>query len=257
MRPFASIFATLLCVLAPSVCGARLVFDDEFDSPDSGAPDSTRWSYCPSGHSAWSRWQSGSPRQAYVSDGCLVLIAEQNGDGYACGGVTTKDKFAFRYGRLEVRARIVNPVRGGWPAIWLMPQQPLYRGWPECGEIDMMEHIDCQSVAHCTVHTWYGDIVHRGALPMTATTPIDPTAFNTYTLDWSPDAVTLSVNGTAVFTYPNLDIDPAQMQWPFATPFYIILNNSLGGRGTWPGPIDTAALPSTFLIDYVRVYTPD
>jgi beta-glucanase (GH16 family) len=253
----------LLTAIAIVLCAAigvradKVVLFDDFDGANGSAPDSTLWNYCPPGRSAWNRHQSGQPAQAYVADGCLVLVAESTPDGYACGGVDTRHKFAMSYGRLEVRARIVNAAQGGWPAVWLMPESPMYAGWPECGEIDVMEHIDRQDLVHCTFHTWYGDVLRRGALSMTSTAPIDTEVFNVYAMEWTPSAITISVNGSAVITYPNLGLSTDMMQWPYATPFYIILNNSLGGRGTWPGPIDGAALPSLFLVDYVKVSVPD
>ena len=50
----------------------------------------------------------------------------------------TAESFAFRYGRVEVVAKL--PVGDWlWPAVWLMPSGGAYGQWPASGEIDILE----------------------------------------------------------------------------------------------------------------------
>src|SRR3546814_19498058 len=79
--------------------------------------------------------------------------------------ISTKGKFAFRYGKLEVRAWF-SGGQGSWPAIWLMPQEGVYGGWPQSGEIDVMEHLNRDTVVYQTLHSNEIDVAGRKQDPM-------------------------------------------------------------------------------------------
>ena len=104
-----------------------------------------------------------------------------------------------------------------------MPQSSVHGGWPQSGEIDIMEHVKQESV------------------------------------EKTAEKLTFYVNGEETFSYPNLHLaNEAEMkQWPFTedNPFYIILNMGLGGArdGSWAGPIDDANLPAIMDVDWIRV----
>lgn len=130
-----------------------VLFMDEFDVD--GNPDPTKWVLCQKAGSDWNDEMSESYDQAYVKDGRLILKAEKIGDEYKAGGIETQGKFDFTFGRVEVKAKITSYPNGAFPAIWMMPKKYIYDGWPNCGEIDIMEHVKQESAIHHTIHTHY------------------------------------------------------------------------------------------------------
>lgn len=234
-----------------------VIFIDEFNLD--GTPDSKKWSLALKGTSDWDDEMSESYDQAYIMDGNLVLVGEKIDDVYKAGGLETINKFSFTFGKVEVRARITNYPNGAFPALWLMPQKSAYKGWPNGGEIDIMEHIKQENVIYHTVHTNYTYNLGIKNPPNSKAVNCNYEDYNIYGLEWTEDALTFSVNGTTTFTYPNLRLENEEevMQWPFNkdSSFYIIVNMGLGGdrEGSWAGPIDDANLPAKMEIDWIKV----
>ena len=234
-----------------------LIFADEFDVE--GIPDMTKWSLCPKGTSDWCNQMSESYDQAYVKDGNLVLIGEKKNGKYLAGGIQSKDKFSFSFGKVECRARIPKHPNGAFPAIWMMPQNALYQGWPDCGEIDIMEHIRQEPHIHQTIHTHYrNDLGHKDGT--TALTPCNYWDYVIYAVEWTPEKLTFFVDGKETFSYSNMHLpdESEKKQWPYGedSAYYLILNMGLGDEGTWAGPIDDSNLPAVMEIDWIRVYQP-
>ncbi|WP_164714275.1 family 16 glycosylhydrolase [Chitinophaga rhizosphaerae] len=242
--------ATLSNVAARSVAANpnyQLIWADEFNA--TGAFDPNNWEHSPRGGSAWNTYLTSTADYAYL-DGQNLVVKMDNavipGDNvpYHAGAVRSMNKVNFRYGKLEVRAKM-KEGQGSWPAIWLMPEPAFqYASWPGCGEIDLMEHVNfANSVKHRT---------HRqnGNLP-NVSSPYVKNDYNLYTLEWTPDDVKMFVNGAHRFTYSRV-AGGGWQQWPFDVPFYIILNQS-GGVG-WPGPVTNSHLPFYMHVDYVRLY---
>jgi len=234
--------------------GREVIFVDEFNTD--GIPDPTKWTLCPVGKSDWCNQMSESYDQAYVKDGNLVLVGEKKDGKYLAGGIKTQGLFSFAFGKVECRARITKYPDGAFPAIWMMPQKPLYEGWPACGEIDIMEHVRQEPHVHQTIHTHYrNNLGHMEGT--TATTVCDFGDYVTYAVEWTPDKLTFFVDGKETFSYSNLDLEnEAEMkQWPFGpgAEYYLILNMGLGDEGTWAGPMDDANLPAVMEIDWIRV----
>lgn len=234
--------------------GSRVIFEDNFDQ-SSSIPDTAKWVLCPKGTPAWARYLSESYDQAYVKDGKLVLVGEKINGVYKTGGVKTQGKVEFKYGKVEVSARFAKSSKGGWPAIWMMPSAPTYPGWPACGEIDIMEQLNHDKIVYQTIHNHYKNTLGNNTPKPTVTAPYNQGGFNVYALDWTKDALTFSINGVVKLTYPNLHLadESVKKQWPFDAPFYLILNQALGGAGTWPGAITDSELPAIMEIDWVRV----
>jgi len=232
-----------------------LIFADEFDVD--GIPDQSKWSLCPKGTSDWCNQMSESYGQAYIKDGNLVLVGEIKDGKYLAGGIQSKDKFSFSFGRVECRARITRHPDGAFPAIWMMPQTSLYQGWPDCGEIDIMEHVRQEPVIHQTIHTNYrNNLGHSEGT--TAQTPCNYEDYVVYAVDWTPEKLTFYVDGKETFSYSDMKLpDEARvMQWPYGegSSYYLILNMGLGDEGTWAGPVDQANMPAVMEIDWIRVY---
>lgn len=233
--------------------GWNVVFYDDFDSPDS-VPDTSKWRILEKGKAEWAIYHSGEVANSYQKDGILYLVAKKDGDTYKTGAIDTQGKFDFTYGKVEVRAKMPRFVNGEHTGIWMMPTPPA-QTWPKSGEIDIMEHIKQDDFVYETIHTYWADDLGHGDPKAGVTAKIDPYDWNTYAVTWTPESITYSINGVDNFTYPNnhLSGEDGFYQWPFDKNFYLILSISLGGEGTWAGPIDNADLPAVFQIDWVKV----
>lgn len=247
-----------------------LVWSDEFNS--SGFVDSNKWHHqtqLPSGGS----WYNGELQHytnllsnSYVNAGLLNIVAKK--EPFTDQGVTKQytsarlnSKFAFKYGRIDVRAKL--PVQTGtWPAIWMLGKNINEPGgyfsssfgsvdWPACGEIDIMEHgiFPSQSINYIqsTIHTpsSFGGSVNNGG---TIASDLANT-YHVYSLNWSPFQLTFLLDGVPYYTY-NPAVKNANT-WPFNLEQYLLLNVAMGGvAGTIPSNFTQA----TMQIDYVRVY---
>ncbi len=239
--------------------GYQLVFSDEFDLPDGSQPDPTRWTASQRQGAVWNRWISPSPDVAFTRDGRLVCRAMPNPDTATddvpmlTGAVETRNKFAFTYGRVEVRLR-TNLHTGNFPAAWMMPQPPC-AAWPAAGEIDIFECLDSENRTYHTVHShWTYDLNHKSDPASSFNTPVYVSQWHVYGLEWTPEQLTWSIDGRTVGTYARSASSAVleQGQWPFDHPFYIILNQSVG-NGSWAKEADTAFTYETEF-DWVRVY---
>lgn len=236
-----------------------LVFAEEFGVD--GEPDHDSWVLCPKRTSDWCDEMSESYDQAYVENGVLKLVAEKIDGTYKAGGIKTEGKHAWGAGhRIEVSARITRHPNGAFPAIWMMPQANIYDGWPSCGEIDIMEHIQQQAFIHQTIHSYYRNTLgNNNPSPTRQTVCNYGSEFVTYGLDITEERLTFYVNGTETFHYDNLHLpdEHVKKQWPFGggATFYLILNMGLGGRpGSWAGNIDDNNLPALMEVDWVHVW---
>lgn len=243
---------SLVFDLAPgTLVPGKVIFYDNFEQAGR-TPDPTKWRLCQKSSPAWARYLSESYDNAYVSNGTLKLTATKENGQYRCGGLETKSLFAFQYGRVDVSARFTKQAQGAWPAIWMMPDKPMWSGWPDCGEIDIMEHLNHDGFVYQTLHSYYRETL--GISGGTVATPgIYADDFNVYSLIWTPECLTFLVNDQEMLTYNNYHLSDTQKQWPFDAPFYLIINHALGGEGTWPGWIDDSQLPATMEIDWVKV----
>ena len=174
--------------------------------------------------------------------------------------VFPKGKYSFLYGRLEVCARIPT-ASGAWPAIWTLGSG---MEWPSCGEIDLMEYYHIDGVPHILANVAWGDDQHYHAVWNSQKVPFSHFVerdanwlqhFHIWRMDWDETSIGLYlddelINKTPLKTTVNGAI--GQYSNPFNHPQYILLNLALGGDHG--GPIDDAALPMRYEIDYVRVY---
>jgi len=251
----------------------ELVWQDDFDGPEL---DATKWT-----HNVWPPRKVNDEDQAYTSrarnvrieDGHLVIEAHREdyeGAAYTSGRIHSSGKADFLYGRFEVRSRLPRG-QGTWPAIWMLPSDPMvyattcsndadWQGsndcdaWPNSGEIDIMEHVGYQmNHIHGTVHTrayyWRMWEQRKGRIV------IDDAAddFHIYAMEWSPERIDVFVDDSLYFTYVNEH--NSWREWPFDRPFNLILNIAVGGAwGRAGGPIDDSIFPQRMLVDYARVY---
>ncbi|WP_460218577.1 family 16 glycosylhydrolase [Psychroserpens sp. MEBiC05023] len=244
-----------------------LVWADEFDN--SGAIDSNNWFHqtqLPAGGS----WFNGEEQHytnrienSFVDNGFLNIVAIK--ENYTDQGETKQytsarlnSKFAFTYGRVDVRAKLPFG-EGTWPAIWTLGKNINEDGafwdnqygttsWPACGEIDIMEHgLHATNEVSTAIHTPSSS----GNTVNTATQLLTDVAnnFHVYSVNWSPNQITFLIDGVGFYTY-----NPANKNsstWPFDEDQYLLLNIAMGGIS---GTIDPNFNQSSMVIDYVRVY---
>ena len=183
-----------------------------------------------------------------VTGGNLVITAQQQsvgGQAYTSARINTSGKVSVQYGRVE--ASIKLPLgQGLWPAFWMLGTNIGTVGWPQCGETDIMEHINTTSTIYGTIH-WYDN----GATQYGGTTTTTPSDYHLYAVEWSPQGISWYVDNTLYATANitgNINNTGA-----FQNPFFIILNMAVGGD--FPGlTVDNSALPAAMYVDYVRVY---
>ena len=242
----------------------QLVWSDEFST--NGAIDSSKWFHqtqLPAG----GNWYNGELQHytnrlinSYVSSGNLNIAAKKEvytNQGYTKQYTSARlnSKFAFQYGRLEVRAKLPTGV-GTWPAIWMLGKNIIEPGafwsslfgtanWPACGEIDVMEHWgNNQNYVQSALHTpsSFGNTTNIGGQTISTAS----SQFHTYALEWTSEKMTFSVDSQVHYIY-NPPIKNAS-NWPFNAPQYILLNIAIE-------PSITASFTqSNMQVDFVRVY---
>ena len=231
----------------------ELVWEDNFDGR---AFDERYWSKIPRGESDWNRHMSDADCLYAVKDGNLVLrgivnngTVPQDTARYLTGGLYTQGKFAIGYGKVEICARL-DRAQGAWPAIWMLPEDAQ---WPNGGEIDIMEHLNHDSIAYQTVHTYYTYVLkHDQEPPHGGIGPIDRDGYNVYAVEIGLDSLVFSINGQRTFAYPRVPAKEADGQYPFGTPFYLLVDMQI--EGAWVGRARPEELPVEMWVDWVKVY---
>jgi len=234
--------------IASSKQSYKLVWSDEFNYK--GSPDATKWNY-ELGGGGWgnneSQYYTNRPENVIVENGILKIKSKKEeymGSNYTSARILTKGKFSFQYGKVEIRAK--QPAGGGtWPALWMLGANVDTAGWPECGEIDIMEYAGNRpNISTCALH----HPGHFGATPDMGNTTVSDaeTQFHIYSLEWTPTEIKIFVDHQQFFTFVN------SSSVPFNQDFFLIFNCAIGGG--YGGAIDPNFTGSTFEIDYVRVY---
>jgi len=252
-----------------------LVWEDEFDG--SGAIDSNKWHHQTFGPNG-GRWYNeelqhytDSQTNSFVSGGFLNIVARrqnktQNGVELDFTSARLNSKYAFTYGRVDVRAKL--PFGNGtWPAIWTLGKNISEPGawfetqglgttlWPACGELDIMEHgLHATNEVSSAIHTTSSS----GATVNTATNMLTDVAntFHKYSMNWSPNQITFLIDDVGYYTYNKPSFvdnnnDGIDDGWPFSVDQFLLLNIAMGGYSGTPDPSFTQ---SSMVIDYVRVY---
>ena len=187
---------------------------------------------------------------ATVSNGALVITARREAFGgmqYTSARMKTQGRRSFRYGRVE--ARIAMPAfQGVWPAFWMLGDNITTVGWPACGEIDIMEHVNTGGNVHGTIHWRDHNNQYANYGGQTSTTV---TSYHTYAIEWDASTIKWFVDGSQ-FHIVNI-AGGVNGTSEFHNNFFILLNMAIGGN--WPGfTIDNNAFPANMYVDYVRVY---
>lgn len=236
--------------------GWTLTWSDEFNG---SAIDASKWTYN-TGGDGWGNneleYYTNRPANAYLENGVLVIKAIREPFGnreYTSARLLTQGKFTQTYGRFEARMKLPYG-QGIWPAFWMLGEDISTKGWPACGEIDIMENIGKEPfTVHGTIHGpgYFGGNGIGGAysLPGGAKFSDD---FHVYAVEWEPAALRFYVDDQLYKTATPADL-PAGAKWVYDHPFFLLLNLAVGGN--WPGnPDSSTRFPQLLTVDYVRVY---
>ena len=241
--------------------GWNIVWQDEFDKD---SLDLTKWSREIGGH-GWGnnelQFYTDSDSNSYVENGNLILKAQVVPQGigsskglryYSSARLRTFGKGDWKYGRIEVKAKVASG-QGIWPAIWMLPTDWLFGGWPSSGEIDIMEHVGYDlGVVHGSVHTEaYNHKINTQRSSARKIANVD-TEFHVYSIIWDKDKISFFIDDVQYFLFEN-DQQGNYKTWPFDQRFHLLINIAVGGD--WPGnPDNSTNFPRKMLVDYVRVY---
>ncbi|ALH80801.1 glycoside hydrolase family 16 protein [Sphingopyxis macrogoltabida] len=271
--------------------GWRLMWSDEFDGP---AIDRSKWDFdvdCWGGGNDERQCYTDKAANAAIEDGRLVITARrertrgpafplsQRGDAakaqatatkdYSSARLVTRGRAAWTYGKIEVRAKLPQG-QGTWPAIWMLPERPIYGPWAASGEIDILEAVNlgvrCESCAGGIENRILGTLHFGGAWPnnkhkgdeTALPAPLD--GFHVFGIVWEKGKIVWTVDGQPYATRVASEWstsgagDPAA---PFDRPFHLILNLAIGGglaEGRGVKGVDESGYPKIMEIDWVRVW---
>jgi len=263
---YALIICSMFALIVFTACGSSsegssselsLVWEDNFDGAAEQSPESASWVFDIGTDWGNNQLEYDTDRPTNVStdgQGNLLIIAREEsfqGSNYTSGRITTQNKFTKKFGRIE--ARIQLPWgQGIWPAFWLLGESFETVGWPQCGEIDIMEYRGQEpSTIHGTVHgpgySGGNGFTKRYDLPNSRF----DTGFHVFAIEWSEISIDWYVDDKIYHTVSPSDLNGA---WVFNQPFFIILNLAVGGGYVGP-PNSSTVFPQTMIIDWVRVYS--
>ncbi|MEU1624920.1 family 16 glycosylhydrolase [Streptomyces sp. NPDC020096] len=248
---------------AHAAVGAQ-TWSDEFDGAAGTGPDPAKWTLetggSGNGNHELQYYTNSASNASLDGRGHLVITAQKNTDPglrcwygtcqYTSARLNTARSFTQAYGHFEARIKIPRG-QGVWPAFWMLGNDIGSVGWPNNGEIDVMENVGKEpGSVHGTIHgpgySGSGGLGAGYTLPGGKAFADD---FHVFAVDWSPTSITWSVDGTPYET--RTPADAGSNKWVFNHPFFIILNLAIGGD--WPGSPDaSASFPQTMTVDYVR-----
>lgn len=235
----------------------KLIWSDEFET--NGLPDQTKWTY-DVGDSGWGNnelqfYTEKDLKNARVENGILIIEARKDDSkpkGFTSARMLTRGKASWEYGYFEIKAKLPEGI-GTWPAIWMLPEENKYGGWPKNGEIDIMEHVGYDpGTVHGTVHTEAFNHVKGTQKGKQIQVPSFHDEFHVYAINWTEKKIDFYLDGEKYFTFENTGGD--YQEWPFDQPFHMILNIAVGGNWGGQKGVDPDIWPQKLEIDYVRVY---
>lgn len=236
----------------------ELVWSDEFDTANGSSPDPKKWVLELGNNRGWGNNElqvyTDSLENCSIVDGHLVIRALQeeiDGFDYSSARLKTYGLYEVQYGRIEMRAKLPQG-KGIWPAFWMLGADIETVPWPQCGEIDIMEHIGREpDLVHGTVHgpEYHGNMGIGKAI-QSDTSLYDE--FHTYAIEWDTESIRWYFDDQQYHQIVKSKL-LSTYTWVFDKPYFILINLAVGGN--WPqNPDDTTTFPQEYIIDYVRVY---
>lgn len=247
--------STLMISFLPTVTakaadtGWNLAWSDEFNGT---SIDTSNWKF-ETGGGGWGNneleYYTNRSENARIENGNLVIQANKesyNGSSYTSARLKSQGLRNWTYGKVEARMKL-PAGQGIWPAFWMLGENISQVNWPACGEIDIMEHINNESLVHGTIHWDNNGHASYG----TASPNIDVTQYHVYSIEWNASSIKWFVDGTQ-YLEANIENNINGTD-EFHKPFFILFNLAIGGD--WPGsPNSSTAFPAKMYVDYVRVY---
>jgi len=227
--------------------GYSLVWSDEFSG---NAIDENNWSF-EIGNNGWGNHELEyyTNKNAFVSDGNLIIEVRAEsigGSSYSSTRMITKGKKNFKYGRVDIRAKMPKG-KGIWPALWMLGENIDAVGWPTCGEIDMMELLGHEpNRVYGTLH--WGPTHQSYGTNKVLSTGTFADSFHVFSMKWSQSSIELLIDDVSYYI-----MDTTAGTFPFNANFFFIFNVAVGGD--WPGSPDSSTpFPQRMVVDYVRVF---
>lgn len=239
----------------------ELTWSDEFNGAASVSPDASKWTYdIGTGSAGWGNqeleyYTNRTQNVSTDGSGNLNITAKSetySGSSFTSARIKTKNLFSQAYGRFE--ARLKTPYGPGiWPAFWLLGANEDSVGWPQCGEIDIMElRGNAPNIINGTIH----GPGYSGGNAITKAYGLQNARFDTdyhiFAVEWDENKIDFFVDD---FLYKRVKKTDVPGEWVYNHPFYIILNVAVGGN--YVGfPTSQTPFPQKMTVDYVRVYKP-
>jgi beta-glucanase (GH16 family) len=253
--------ASSLPLASSNTTGWSLVWSDEFQGSSINLSD---WNYEVNGWGGGNselQYYTNRSNNSFINNGSLIIraIKEQYTDtdgtrSYTSARLNTKDKNNWKYGKVDVRARLPSG-KGIWPAIWMLPANNTYGTWAASGEIDIMELKGNQP------GTVYGTLHYGGSWPDNKYSGISYSLskgifsddYHVFTIEWEPEEIRWFVDGTVYQTQSTWFTTNGSYPAPFDQPFFLVVNVAVGGNFVG-NPDDSTQFPADMAIDYIRVY---
>lgn len=204
--------------------------------------------------------QTYTQENVEVSNGILKIYAKKIGLGHAKGDYTSSrisGKSAFKYGRIEIRAKLPEGEKNGiWSKLALIGDNENIVGWPDCGELDLMEYLSYKpNETYILVHTAANNVNNANLISKRNTLETAEEEFHAYGILWTRDRIKFYIDDTENIIYTlNRPSNATESNWPFDEPFYILIDMVVGGRYSGFEGVDDTIFPAVMEIDYIRVY---
>jgi beta-glucanase (GH16 family) len=254
---------TPLCCVCVQATAQTLLWSEEFNY--TGAPDSKEWSY------DYGNWGWGNQElQNYTNDSAnvrvdgsnLVITAVREGNSFTSARIKTLDKLTFKYGTVEARIQTPDLADGLWPAFWTLGNDFPSVGWPDCGEIDIMEMGNAAAIAANKINRRVGSTAHweynnsYAGYGTYEDRPFDINgAFVVYRMEWTPSLIKTYIDGIKIWEMDISQRASGDLE-EFHVPHFFLLNMAVGG--TYTGIFDaggvTAPFPAEYKVDWIRIY---
>lgn len=235
--------------------GYTLVWNEEFTG---NSINTTNWTFESGNNNGWGNneleYYTDRTQNAFVSQGNLIIEARQesyNGSNYTSTRMITKDKKIFKFGRIDIRAKMPKG-KGIWPALWMLGNNIGTVGWPSCGEMDILELLGHEpNKIYGTMH-WGSSVATHGSKgsSYTLSSGSFDQQFHVYSLIWQQNDIRVLIDDQEYVHVTSADVTGT---YPFNSNFFFIFNIAVGG--SWPGSPDaTTSFPQRMVVDYLRVF---
>ncbi|XMB72212.1 glycoside hydrolase family 16 protein [Mycoplasmatota bacterium WC30] len=193
-----------------------------------------------------------TPKNLFFNNGLVIRATFDSGIYNSCR-INTRDKFFFKYGRIDIVAKVPKG-KGTWPALWMMSQENKYGNWPKSGEIDIMEHVGRnENQVFLCLHTETYN--HRNSEQYYFETKVENATdeFHKYSIDWDEQGITYYIDDDLIVKYNKADkADSSHKGWPFDQEFFLIINLAIGGK--FGGEVADSIFPADFIIKDIKVF---